>query len=275
MIGSAATGTLLACKIRRLKVIGLVTDIPGLDIAKNNFLLSIVSKIKNLFLSKYNAYIILTKQMDPIINPDCKPSIVMEGLVDERMIGTQNLLENKAKERILIYAGGIYEEYGVKKLIEAFRMLKDKDLRLNLYGPGDMELDMEHYMTQDSRLRYFGTIPNEDVLIAEIKATLLINPRSSLDEYTLYSFPSKNMEYMVSGTPVVTAPLKGMSKEYYDFAYIFDDERENGICQKLNFLLGKTRAELHEFGTKAKSFVLTNKNNVIQSKRVIEFSDQL
>ena len=33
-------------------------------------------------------------------------------------------------------AGGLYDEYGVNTLVEAFMMLENKDLKLHIYGGG-------------------------------------------------------------------------------------------------------------------------------------------
>ncbi len=101
--------------------------------------------------------------------------------------------------------------------------------------------------------------------------TLLVNPRSSAEELAKYSFPSKNMEYMASGTPILTTPLPGMPKEYYPFVYIFDDETVDGFEKTLRMLLSKPKDQLHEFGRRAKEFVLTHKNNRMQADRILSF----
>jgi glycosyltransferase involved in cell wall biosynthesis len=186
-----------------------------------------------------------------------------------------NSLENKASERILIYAGAILEKYGIKKLIDAFRLLGGNDLRLHIYGAGAMEKDMPGYMSLDNRIVYHGTVPNQEIVQNELKATLLVNPRPSNEEFTKYSFPSKNMEYMVSGTPLVTSLLPGMPLEYNQFVYIFDDESVEGICRTLKFLLSKPGENLHEFGNHAKQFVLDYKNNFIQAERLLLFFEKV
>ena len=56
---------------------------------------------------------------------------------------------------------------------------------------------------KDNRIVFKGMVPNKIVVEDQLKATLLVNPRPSIGEFTRYSFPSKNMEYMVSGTPMV------------------------------------------------------------------------
>ena len=44
-----------------------------------------------------------------------------------------------------------------------------------------------------------------------------MNPRSADAEYTKYSFPSKTIEYLATGVPVVMNRLPGIPEEYEYF----------------------------------------------------------
>ena len=41
------------------------------------------------------------------------------------------------------------------------------------------------------------------------------------------------MEYMVSGTPMMTTVLPGMPEEYYPYVWLIEDETEDGAAQEL------------------------------------------
>ena len=271
---SITSATLLACKATRIRAVAVVTDIPDLLVSgsqKCGFKRKLFSNLVSGFMTNCDGYILLTEQMNERVNVRRKPYVIMEGLVDKNMITIPNVLEKKAPERILSYTGGIYEKYGIKKLIEAFMRLDAKDARLHIYGPGPMAEEMPNYIKQDNRIVYFGIVENKVVIQTQLEATLLINPRPSTEELTKYSFPSKNMEYMVSGTPVVTTPLPGMPKEYNPYVYLFDDESVDGIYQTLKNLLAKPKVELYEFGQRAKEFVLTYKSNLKQAERILDY----
>lgn len=272
---SIVAGAFFGCKIRRIKIIGIVTDMPGISIHKANFKMMMATYLARLFLPRFDGYILITIQMNSIVNPKLKPYIVMECLVDKNMAKKINQIESKGQEKIILYAGGLYEQYGIKTLIEAFKKLDNKNIRLDMYGTGPMEKEMPIYMTQDSRIRYYGVVSNEIVVERQLKATLLVNPRRSTEEYTKYSFPIKNIEYMVSGTPTVTTQLPGMPDEYIPFVYLFNDESTEGIYKTLKDILSKNSLELHSFGSKAKDFILTQKNNFEQGHRITSFLDQV
>ena len=274
---SLVAGAYFGAKLRNIKMIAIVTDMPGLDVFEVSFKKKLATDIARFFLKRYDGYILSTIQMNSIVNPVSKPKMVMEGLVDKTTAVMQNQAEMKNKERNIIYAGGIYERYGIKRLIEAFIKLdlEHEDIRLDIYGSGPMEKDMPKYMSQDNRIRYFGIVPNAVIVEKQKKATLLVNPRPSNEEYAKYSFPSKNMEYMASGTPVVTTHLPGMPDEYLPFVYLFQDESSEGMYKTLHDLLNKPRSELCDFGFKAKNFIINQKNNYQQAQRITNFIDQI
>ena len=55
-------------------------------------------------------------------------------------------------------------------------------------------------LQKDKRIIYWGVVEQKHVFEMQQQATLLVNPRKGHEEYTKYSFPSKTMEYMASGT---------------------------------------------------------------------------
>ena len=275
---SISSAAMLAGKWVGVKRIAVVTDLPNFQVCggpQHSLRRRIHNKISSTLGLNYDGYILLTEQMNKVVNARNMPYMIMEGLVDRKMAAAENQLKNKSPEKVIMYAGMIYEKYGVKKLIDAFMRVDGNDLRLHIYGFGEMENQMPDYMKKDPRIVYFGMVPNSEVTEKQLKATLLVNPRSSTEEFTKYSFPSKNVESMVSGTPLVTTLLPGMPQEYIPFVYLFDDESVGGLAQKFKTLLSKSKEELHGFGLRAKEFVLTHKNNKVQACRILTFLNNL
>jgi hypothetical protein len=109
---------------------------------------------------------------------------------------------------------------------------------------------------------------NDRVVEEQLRATLLVNPRPTAEAFTRYSFPSKNMEYMASGSPLLTTLLPGMPKEYLRYVYVLRDEIPAGIATEIDGLLALGSLQLHYKGQEAKEFALKRKNNVVQARRV-------
>jgi len=264
---SASTGALIAAKIFRRANIGIVTDIPGLLSRSPN---PLISRIIHFAMKRYDAYVFLTKEMDSLVNQRHVPSVVIEGLVDINMKDKSNDLANKHSERVCLYAGAIEKRYGLESLVEGFMRADSQNCELHVYGAGDYERDLTVAAQRESRVKYLGTVPNDHVVEEQLRATLLLNPRPTSEAFTKYSFPSKNMEYMASGTPMLTTLLPGMPEEYLPHVYVLQDESPEGIAAALDRVLALDDEELYQKGRSAKEFVLAKKNNVLQAGRVIQ-----
>ena len=103
---------------------------------------------------------------------------------------------------------------------------------------------------------------------------LLVNPRPTDGSFTRYSFPSKNLEYMASGTPLLTTKLPGMPAEYAAYVYFFKDESVEGMSATLKELLSKPAEELHQKGMTAKKYILDNKTEIEQARKILGFFGQ-
>lgn len=261
-----------------IECMAIVTDIPELmnvsreSTSLKSFLYNIYSSSTSKMLTQYDSYVLLTEAMSDVVNPEGKPYIVIEGMVDSDMGQSINDIEDKYDPRVVIYAGALFEKYGVLNLVEGFIKADIEDCELWLYGNGEME-DYLNNLDND-KVKYFGVVPNSEVVEHEIKATLLVNPRPSTEEFTKYSFPSKNMEYMMSGTPILTCKLPGMPDEYLDFVYIAEDESIDGFSNTLKKIMSKSSNELNDMGQKAKEFVSKNKSNINQAKKIVEFVEK-
>lgn len=266
-----SAGILAAAKLKKRPCAAIVTDVPDILAGGQTQ----ISKINTRLLEKFDGYVLLTETMNALVNPLKKPYLVAEGQVDATMSDAANELNEKHPDKICLYAGMLHEKYGVVRLAEAFCQVKDPAARLVFYGDGDAAKRIQDIAKKDGRIEYRGVADNRTVVQEELKATLLINPRPSDEGFTAYSFPSKNLEYMVSGTPVLTTKLPGMPREYDRFAYLFADESVDGMAKTLNDVLSLSREELHAAGSRAKAFVLENKSNTAQARRVLKFLETL
>ena len=257
----------LACKLRGIKTLVVVTDLPGEDV----FHKTLKVKIRNLFifLLSFDFYVCVTEELNIIVNKKKRPFLIIECFANIKFETLNNLLKNKFQERTLIYAGSLYERYGLKHLIEGFMMIKDNDVRLCFFGVGPFSQEIENYSKIDNRIQYKGVIPNNELIKILTKASILINPRPSHENYTKYSFPSKNMEFMSVGTPLLTSKLPGIPKDHFPFIYLIEEESSLGIYKAICLLLKKTQKELHEFGLRSKDYTLKEKNNLVQCAKII------
>lgn len=272
---SSSMGSLLASKLCGVKSVAVVTDIYEQMIGqKSKGFNTLIKRFAGILNKKYvcffDKYILLTKAMNELVNPKGKPYLVMEGLCDQRLQEEGFLPQYKSIPKVIMYAGGLEERYGLKMLVDAFKTIPDQDVELHLYGNGSYVAKLTVEASKDSRIKFWGVRANAEIVEAEHRATILINPRFTTEEFTKYSFPSKNMEYMVSGTPLITTKLPGMPDEYYPYVYLIENETIEGYAEAISKVLKQSDKCLLEKGRKAREFVLKKKNNVAQASEIIE-----
>ena len=280
---SISTAALKVGKKYNVPVLGIVTDVPGHRAGAKqkelNFIKRCISNyaqkknIKNMV--KYDAYLFLTEAMNDVVNKYSRPYIVIEGQSDAKMADRENALVDKTIPKVLLYAGSIHKEYGIKRLTQAFLNSNVSGWELHIYGNGNYDKELRQIAEENETIKFFGVVSNDEIVDKEIEASLLVNPRPTDADFVKYSFPSKTMEYMASGTPLLTTKLPGMPKEYNDYVYLFEGESIEDMLDKLCEVLSFSAEEMHGKGTLAKKFILEEKNNVIQAKKLIEFIKSL
>ena len=222
------------------------------------------------YIKPFTGYILLTEAMNDYLNKAGKPYVILEGHSDISMRERVPSMEKKTSPRVCFYAGGVSRQYGLANLVEGFRMADVENAQLHIYGPGDYVEELQEIAKEDPRIFYGGMLLNAQIVQKEQEATLLVNPRPTDEEYVKYSFPSKTMEYMASGTPVLTTVLPGMPKEYYPYVYLLEDETAEGIAEKLKQVLSESDENLFEKGREARTFVLETRNNVVQAQKILD-----
>lgn len=247
----------------------VITDLPeqmyaiGKGNGKRGFIKKIASRISDKIIEKADCFGFITESMN-VVNTENKPYAIIEGMVMPRMVGD----DQPRVKNIVMYAGGLFEKFGIKKLIEAFLLLPENNYELHLYGEGLLSDYITTVGKTHPNVKYMGAVGLNEIMSAEKEAKLLVNPRPSNEDFTKYSFPSKTLEYMSAGRPVLTTKLSGIPEEYFDYVYTMDDESVEGIKKSLAKVLSLGDDELNRKGLKAKEFVFNNKSNVIQSGKL-------
>ena len=169
-----------------------------------------------------------------------------------------------------MYSGAVDRRNGILILLEAFSLIKQSNYKLIICGDGsdkDAVIAAQH---KDNRIEYKGQIPRETILELQREATLLINPRQPLEDFTKYSFPSKIMEYLASATPVLTYKLAGIPEEYFQYCYVIEDMSTIVLAGKIMEICSMDNEILLEKGRRAQNFILEKKNPQAQVSRILD-----
>lgn len=263
--------TRMVARMFRKPVIGYVADIPQMyhhqTVENSSLKLRTIKSVYSWATSKYDAYVLLSPFMNEKVNPNNKPFIIIEGLV-ANMAMKEPLKKANHNKTIFMYAGGLYEKYGVKMLIDAV-LSADDSVELWLFGKGDQEEYLKD--VHCDRISFWGYQPRDYVVAKQKEADFLINPRPSHEEFTKYSFPSKIMEYMLSGTPVISTRIKSIPQEYFDYIIPINNESVTGVLDTIVRCSNMSVDEKSKLGQKSSRFVSYNKNSSKQGERLVDW----
>lgn len=263
---------------KNMKVITCITDLPeDLMMGANKLKSTIFTRFFKKVTKCSTHYVLLSKYMSESPNLFERPSIVVEGISDDSLSRIASVPAKKGK-KIIMYAGLLYKKYGVGNLLNGFIKAKISDYEMHFYGIGnkhdendDVLKDIIEASQKHDNIKYCGSVSSRECFEKEMQATLLVNPRPTNERFVRNSFPSKNIEYMSSGTPLLTTNLPSMPEEYKDYCYIIEDETEDGVCNVLKKITSLKIDELERMGKKGRDFILNQKNNKFQTKRIIDF----
>ena len=257
-----------------LRVCVIIADLPNMSnlSSKRSLLMKLWSKHNSdktyKLLDVVDEYVLLTKHMADYMNIT-KPFCVMEGIATATNEFAKPQYHNETKT--VFYAGTLHRKFGILNLLEAFQQILKEDYQLVLCGSGDSENEIREAARRDHRIKFYGQLPREEVLKMQSKATVLVNPRQNSEEFTKYSFPSKNLEYLSSGIPFIGYKLDGIPDEYDAYIMYVENDDVASLTKKIVDVCEKSDTDREKIGEKARLFVAEQKNEVIQTGKILSF----
>lgn len=248
----------------------IVTDLPEYaDMRWVSVLRKWLRKLNNRliysFMNRADRFVLLTDQMKEPIGVGARPYVVMEGiygLPQEYSLVTH-------RKRAILYSGRLNARYGVQNLLEAFLKLNDDTVELWICGSGEMEEAIKTAAMMDGRIKFLGFQSQEDVWRMQREVSLLVNPRQNTEAFTKYSFPSKTMEYLASGTPVLMYKLDGIPDEYDEYLYYVGGDAVEELTAAITRIMNAEPSELEQKAKKAQHFIMSEKNAAVQAAKIL------
>lgn len=265
--------------LSRLKKEGLdfryilvVTDLPGeYGVESGDTMIRALQRRigqQDLALSQAaDGYVLLTEQMTVPLSVGDKPYVVVEGIYNCQEQDPQPV--EKQSPRVILYTGALDTALGLDTLIEAFRMLPAENVQLHIAGGGPYVGELKRICAETPNIHYLGYLSKHEVVARQRSATILVNPRSGNMEYTKYSFPSKTIEYLATGTPVVMNRLPGVPAEYENYVFFTERDDASGLAQTLEKVLAMDEAALAAHGDLSADFIRRKKSGAAQAQKLL------
>lgn len=266
---------LLISKIYKCNFVAIIAD-PPIDEVENRAVVSrLIYKYYNRFtewnIKKCRNVVVLNKAVIKKYCPNAR-SIVVEGGIEVNNLDEMKKIKKKVFDtRNIVYSGNISEYSGVMIAIEAMNHIKSNDIHLHIYGDGPLASKVKTITQSKRNVIYHGKVSNLEMIEIQKEAWVLINPRIIDNPISKYTFPSKILEYMLSGVPIITSKLNGIEDEYDNFLVYTEGDSPQDFSSIINSIDNKKYQNYIDAARNGRDFVLNNKNWKAQSSIIRDF----
>lgn len=223
-------------KLYRCKLVAIMADYPIDDRPNKNviriLLRAVFDAMTRFFINECRNQIVMNKRSIEAFAPLAK-YIVIEGGVE---LPAEKAFETLKAPLIrnVLFSGALTAYNGIVELLDAVPHVKHEDIEFHVYGAGPLEDVVREAAEKDRRLRFFGSIPNNEMLQRQREAWLLISPRRIDDPISAFTFPSKIFEYMLSGVPVLATRLSCFDERFEGKMLFIENGDGRGIAESID-----------------------------------------
>ncbi|MFA6715041.1 MAG: glycosyltransferase family 4 protein, partial [Victivallaceae bacterium] len=157
---------------------------------------------------------------------------------------------------------------GVSFLLKAFSLISDPDIELWICGHGSSS-ELEAARRADPRIKFYGLVSEERLQQIYRQATVLVNPRPNNINGNTMNFPSKILEYLSYGKPVVSTWTPGLSPDYREVLEVLPDENERCLADTILNVLQWPDERKKQNLIAIESFLLKSKTWKHQTDRLV------
>lgn len=168
-------------------------------------------------------------------------------------------------------AGSLDQANGILELLGAFRILEGPRFRLWIAGDGVLAPAVRRAASEDPRISALGLVPFDDVLGLYRESDVLVNMRLTRRIETRYFFPSKLMEYLASGVPVISTCTGHVEAEFGHCCVLLRDESAAGLGDAIRAMAGMDPEARRAMGARARAFMAAEKSWDAQGRKVAAY----
>lgn len=267
----------LAARVCALTIVPVLTDPPGVvrprDTAVTRLLRKLDVALVRQALRHCDGVVALTEALARDFAPG-RDYLVMEGILADRR-PTPGPRTVRGDTLTIAYAGGLTRAYGVDRLVEAVRGMDDARVRLRVFGRGELDGWIRGQAERDPRILNPQFLGREELTRQLGHADVLVNPRPVDQALVRYSFPSKLLEYLSSGVPVVSTRLPGIPASYEGRLAFAESDTVEGLRSAIIQVLAMPRGEAAALGAAGAEFVRAFCGVAVQGGRLGSFLSTL
>lgn len=252
----------------KLKYYIIIPDLPEYMQERKGLtekLYKLINTISYFIVNRSDGISVITEKMKKKFNSNLN-SVVIEGIAAlPKNIDINDV--TKAEYKYILYSGTLDKRYGIRDLVDSYIISGIDNVKLIICGSGDDSKYVFEKSQQYTNIIYLGLVDRCKAVELQKNAYILVNPRGNDSDFTKYSFPSKTIEYMMSGVPVLMYKLDGIPNEYDELFLRINTKQD--FSDMIRFAVNLPDNELKAIGKKAQLFILKNKSSQVQTKKLI------
>lgn len=257
-------------QVSNVKISLIVPDLPQYMSENKNKLFRLLKDIDFKRMCKslkdVDTFVLLSEKMKEKIPVADKPYCVMEGIFSAPETPVEAPKEEKTT---IFYTGNLSKRSGLLMLLEAFSLLDD-NYQLWIRGNGVLKESIIEAGKQNPRIKYLPPLSRQEILEYQKRASILVNTVSPEEEFSNYFFPSKIMEYIASGTPVVMFKLGCLPPEYLSHIVIPERVDAAALADSFKEIASWSAEKYADCGRENIRFILEEKNPEIQTAKIVD-----
>ncbi|MCL0035142.1 glycosyltransferase, partial [Thermodesulfovibrionales bacterium] len=221
-------------------------------------------KIQQRLYARFKGAVLLSQySKEMVLN---KPVLNLEGGIDAARFSTGcfNAFHNPCR---VMYSGKLDVVNGIDTFLQAAEIISEENVEIWITGKGPME----EYVKKKARgkVKYWGFVNDEKLWQLLKGADIVVLPHKTIIKQNLYNFPSKVLEYLVSGKVIVSTKLPTL-KKFKDFLFFYEDNPHD-LAKKILSIINMSHNSIFQRARMGQEFVLNNYNWNIQAKRLHDF----
>lgn len=270
-------GVLLASVFTPALTISFLTDDLGIPLKWEGAFSRAIRRIDvflmKLGLQRVSGVIAMTAQLADKLAPG-RPRIIIPAIYNPSA-SSQSKTYKRDSVFTIGYFGGLYSQYGLDLLLDAFEMVRRDDWRLLIAGKGEMEKQICELALRDHRIKFLGFLSPEEVKRTYQIVDVLINPRPTSIPIASLSFPSKLVEYLSTGKPVITTDLPVLDENFRRHLIVARSDTPEELVHCLEQVATWEDERYESWRVKTLAFVENELSPRVQGKKIEHFIDSL
>lgn len=267
---------LILARFTGAKLVSILYDIAWPEGFKyefiRNFVYGTMKKMADRCIPRLNGRIVITDAIAYNYAPHGHFLRVDGGVTEQVECRLFPLVPAKENEElILLFAGGMDEWNHIPMLLEMMKRHPDGKLKLWLAGCGEYVDAVLAAAKTDARISYHGVLNHDQLFELYKKADVLLNLRNTKDPAMQYHFPSKLLEILTVGKPVITTSIAHVKEEYGPYCFVLFDETPEALMELMQKIMVLSPDERVAIGKRAREYMLREHTWKKQGLRIKEY----